>query len=85
MTTTIRFEAGATYRFRATGDHDMVVQVQVLTRTAKTVTAKVGRRDAQRFRIKEYVGCGASKPAIEYIMPWGRGSLMPICTADKEG
>lgn len=68
-----RFEIGKTYMTRSPCDYDCLITVTIAKRTAKTVTDTTG---------KTY------RPHVwqdtEHLMPWGRGSLMPTISADRE-
>lgn len=71
------FTVGHSYYGRFIGDSTMVVELQVLKRTAKTITAKIkGEREEKRLRISIYEG-------VEYVKPFGSYSMAPMVTADK--
>jgi hypothetical protein len=70
------FQAGRTYYGRSVCDHDCVITVEVISRTAKTIKAKTAR-GVQTFRVSEYNG-------TEQVRPWGSYSMAPIVGADRE-
>lgn len=69
------FQPGQTYWTRSICDHDHIITVQVLSRTAKTIKAKT-TRGVQTFRISSYNG-------VEQVKPWGTYSMAPIVGADR--
>ena len=70
------FQAGNTYSGRFIGDADAVFQVQILARTAKTVTV-MGPQGMAKHRVsRDYEGG-------EYIKPFGSYSMAPICNAKR--
>lgn len=69
------FQPGQTYWTRSICDHDHIITVEVLSRTAKTIKAKTVR-GIQTFRISQYNG-------VEQVMPWGRFSMAPIVDASR--
>jgi hypothetical protein len=71
----MNFETGKTYFGRSVCDHDCVITVKVLKRTAKTITAETAR-GLQTFRVSTYNG-------VEQVKPWGSYSMAPIVGADK--
>lgn len=70
------FVTGSTYSTRSICDHDTIITVKVLSRTAKTIKAMVGGREAKTLRVSEYRG-------VEQVMPWGRYSMAPIVSAER--
>ncbi len=68
------FQAGKTYATRSVCDHDCVIRVRVLKRTAKTITAECGHQGIKTLRIAEYDG-------REQVKPWGSYSMAPIVDA----
>ena len=70
MTST--FQAGKTYWTRSVGDYDCIIEAQIASRTAKTITTSEGKR----FGVKVWNG-------VEQFAPWGRYSMSPIIKADK--
>jgi len=68
-----KFQANTTYSTRSICDYDTIITVSIAKRTAKTVTDTEGKR----YGIKVWDG-------IEQIMPWGRFSMAPTISADKE-
>jgi hypothetical protein len=71
-----KFEVGKKYFTRSIGDHDCIITVEVLSRTAKTIKARTSQGD-QTFRISEYEG-------VEQVRPWGSYSMCPIVGADRQ-
>lgn len=51
-----QFEAGKTYTTRSICDHDCIISLTVIKRTAKTITADLGHRGVKVIRIKDYDG-----------------------------
>jgi hypothetical protein len=68
-----KFQPNTTYSTRSICDYDTVISVRIAKRTEKTVTDT----DGKRYGIKVWDG-------IEQIMPWGRFSMAPTISADKE-
>lgn len=75
-----KFEPGKTYQTRSVCDHDCIVTVEVLSRTAKTVRART-RRGEQTLRVSEYRS-RSGLDVIEQVKPWGSYSMAPIVSAD---
>jgi hypothetical protein len=69
------FEAGKTYYTSSICDHNCIIAVKIISRTAKTVRALVSGKDAKTFRP------GVNDRGEECFLPWGRGSMMPIIDA----
>ena len=69
---TIQFEAGKTYYTRSVCDHDHIIRVKIVGRTAKTVKTDKGKT----LRIYVYEG-------VERVKPWGSYSMAPIVGADR--
>lgn len=69
----IKFQPNTTYSTRSICDYDMIISVRIAKRTEKTVTDT----DGKRYGIKVWDG-------VEQIMPWGRFSMAPTISADKE-
>ena len=67
---TIQFSPGQTYSTRSICDHDCIISVKVVKRTAKTITTTEGKT----FRIGVYDGA-------EFVKPWGSYSMAPIMRA----
>jgi len=66
-----QFEAGKTYSTRSICDHNSIITIKVIKRTAKTITADVGgHRGVKTLRIKSYEG-------EEMVNPWGSYSMAP--------
>lgn len=70
-----KFQAGKTYATRSACDHDCIIRVAVIRRTAKTITATV-RGEEKTLRVSEYDG-------VEQVKPWGSFSMAPIVSADE--
>jgi len=68
-----KFEQGKTYFTRSVCDHDCIIRVTVAKRTAKTIVTDEGKR----LRISEWNG-------VEQVSPWGKFSMSPIVSADRE-
>lgn len=66
------FQAGKTYATRSICDHNCIIRVSVVSRTAKTIKTA----DGKTFRISEYQG-------VEQVKPWGSYSMAPIVGADE--
>jgi len=66
-----KFEAGKTYQTRSIGDHDCIIRVSVVSRTAKTIKTA----DGKTLRI------GSFYDGSECVKPWGSYSMAPIVTA----
>lgn len=71
-----KFEVGKTYFTRSIVDADTIVELKVLSRTAKTIRAKTTRGE-HTLRISEYEG-------VEQVAPFGRYSMCAIIGADRE-
>lgn len=69
------FEVGKTYSTRSIGDHNCIVRVAVVSRTAKTIKAQVGV-EMKTMRVSEYRG-------NEQVKPWGSYSMAPIVDASE--
>lgn len=69
------FEIGKKYYDTSACDHNCVFVVEIVKRTAKTVTF---RRDGQERRAKIYTDCD-----VEYIIP-ERYSMAPVFRASRE-
>ena len=70
-----KFEAGKTYFTRSVCDHDCIITVEVVSRTAKKIKALTGR-ETKTLRINEWQG-------VEQVKPWGSYSMCPIVSADR--
>lgn len=70
-----QFEIGKTYFDTCAGDHTLVVTIEIIKRTAQTVTF---RRHGQDRRAKIYTDADS-----EYIMP-DRYSMAPVFRASRE-
>lgn len=71
-----KFVVGRTYATRSICDHDCIIQITVIGRTAKTLRVQTNR-GLQTLRVSEYRG-------IEQVKPWGSYSMAPIVGADDE-
>jgi len=72
-----KFEVGATYFARSTGDYDCIYKYRVVKRTEKTITLDGdGWEKPQRKKVYDY-------NEIEHCRPEGSYSMAPIIGADK--
>lgn len=71
---TAAFQVGKTYQTRSACDHDCIVSLTVVSRTAKTIKANAGHRGIKTLRVSEYEG-------REQVKPWGSYSMAPIVDA----
>jgi hypothetical protein len=69
----ITFQVGKTYTTRSACDHECVISLTVLARTAKTIKATV-RGESKTLRISDYDG-------REQVKPWGSYSMAPVIEA----
>ncbi len=70
-----QFKVGMTYMTRSIGDHNCIITADIVSRTTKTVTARIdGTSKPAVFRLSEYEG-------KEQFYPWGRHSMCPIIDA----
>ncbi len=74
MTQAAKFEVGKTYYARSIGDHNCIIRVTIAKRTNKSVTTT----DGQRFMISTRYS------PDETIYPWGKFSMCPSLSAEKE-
>lgn len=75
------FEPGKTYTTRSTCNHDCVIAVRIISRTAKSVVMVElinGKPHDEPKRKKIYTDQGR-----EYIMPWGQFSMAPCLYAER--
>jgi hypothetical protein len=70
------FQTGTTYYARSVCDFDCVITVQVIKRTAKTITAIVDGQKTKTLRIRNHGG-------VDVVMPWGSYSMAPVVRADR--
>jgi hypothetical protein len=70
------FQIGQAYSGRFVGDADSVFQVQILARTAKTVTVMGPKGMAQHRVSLDHEGG-------EQIFPFGKYSMAPVCRAKR--
>jgi hypothetical protein len=68
-----KFKVGSTYSTRSICDHNCIITVEVISRTAKTIKART-KTGEKTFRIAEYQG-------VECVKPWGSYSMAPIVRA----
>ncbi|MFG6535680.1 hypothetical protein ACGYK5_17785 [Sulfitobacter sp. 1A16787] len=67
-----RFEAGKTYTTRSVGDHNCIISVTVVRRTAKTIITDEGKR----LRVSP-----GWRGEAETVKPWGTYSMCPVVSA----
>lgn len=67
------FQVGKTYTTRSICDHDCIISVPVVSRTAKTIVTNV-RGESKTLRI-------AVRDGVEFVKPWGSYSMAPIVDA----
>jgi len=80
MTTEIKaFEVGKSYWTRSICDYDCIIRMTVVSRTAKFITAEVGGK-TKRLGVKV-----CSYDNAERCDPWGRYSMSPVISADRQG
>ena len=72
----MKFQAGKTYTTRSIGDHNCIISVKVLRRTAKTIWVEGDSLTKPSLRIFEWRG-------VEHARPWGNYSMAPIVSAEK--
>lgn len=70
---TTKFEPGRTYATRSICDHNCIVEVEVLSRTAQTIKTMTGK-GPKTLRVYVYEG-------VEKVRPWGSYSMAPIVGA----
>lgn len=71
-----KFETGKSYFTTSACDHNCIIEVHVLSRTAKTLkTLKSGKEKTLRI--------GAYEDGIEFVKPWGSYSMAPFVSADR--
>ncbi len=71
----MEFIANTSYTTRFITDHDSILEVTVIKRTAKTVTFEY-LGEVKRAKIHTYEG-------VEQFFPTGRYSMAPIISADR--
>jgi hypothetical protein len=74
QTATEKFKIGQTYQTRSICDYDTILSFEILSRTAKTVTIRVGDKTVRRGL---YVYDG-----VEQFKPYGTYSMCAIIGAD---
>lgn len=77
MNEVIKFEAGKSYWTRSICDYDCIIRIEVISRTAKFITAKVGNK-IKRLGVKVCTYDNA-----ERCDPWGRYSMSPSISAGR--
>ena len=70
---TTKFTQGKKYTTRSICDHNCIFEIEVISRTAKTIKAKV-QNEIKTFRPYIFEDC-------ESIMPFGRYSMCPVISA----
>jgi hypothetical protein len=75
----IQFVAGRTYYTRSVCDHNCIITVKVVSRTAKTIRAETSK-GLQTLRVSEYRD-RSGLDVIEQVKPWGSYSMAPIVEA----
>jgi hypothetical protein len=70
QSTVTEFRPGKTYATRSICDHDCIISITVLNRTAKTIRTTEGKL----FRI-------SYRDGLEFVRPWGTYSMAPIIDA----
>ena len=70
----MQFETGKTYNTRSICDHNCIVSIKVLRRTAKTIYVEGDQLTKSALRVFNYNG-------IEQVSPWGKFSMLPIISA----
>jgi hypothetical protein len=79
-----KFETGKIYFTRSIGDHNCIIEVKVLDRTANTITAYDEHSKTNRkFRIRIIDNFNSNGDPCETIKPWGSYSMSPTLSADK--
>jgi hypothetical protein len=69
------FQVGRTYTTRSIGDHECIITVTVVARTAKTIKANLGpHRGIKTLRI-------GTRDGAECVKPWGSFSMAPTVQA----
>ena len=71
----IKFEVGKTYYCRSVCDYNCIWNVQVISRTEKTMIISVGGKTS-RVKIRIHNN-------IENALPLGRYSMAPVVSADR--
>lgn len=67
------FQIGKTYTTRSACDHECVIRVEVVARTAKTIKTATGKT------LRVSIGYDGA----EMVKPWGTYSMAPIVSASK--
>jgi hypothetical protein len=68
-----KFETSKTYQTRSICDNNCIFEIEVIKRTAKTITALVHGKE-KTLRIKEWEG-------VEQVKPFGSYSMCPVISA----
>jgi hypothetical protein len=72
------FVPGRTYYTRSICDHDCIITLRVVERTAHTVKTIDKHGKAQTLRVRR------DSSGVEMVKPWGRYSMAPMVGADRE-
>jgi hypothetical protein len=72
---TSSFQTGSNYYGRHIGDADLLIKIEVVSRTEKTVKVKLNDT-IKSFKVKIHSG-------HEYIMPYGRYSMAPSVSSER--
>jgi len=74
----IQFKTGSVYRTRSLADHDCILDYKIISRTDKTLKSYDSlTNEVKTYRISVWRD-------VEQFYPWGRHSMCPIMSADKE-
>lgn len=74
-----KFEIGKTYETRSLCNHDCIIQITVIERTAATLTVKDEMGEIQKLRINKKL---TEIREAETVLPWGRYSMAPMISAN---
>jgi hypothetical protein len=70
----VKFEVGVTYYTRSICDHNTIVTLTVIRRTAKTITTRDKYGEVKTLR-------PSVSRDVEQVKPWGSYSMAPIVDA----
>ena len=73
-----QFEVGKTYSTHSICDTNCIITIEVIARTAQTITAKMDG-EVKKLRI---VKKASEYRKAETVMPWGQYSMAPMISAD---
>lgn len=77
-----KFETNKTYYTRSIGDHNCIIEMKVLSRTDKTITAYDEHSKTNRkFKINIIDNYASNGDPCETIKPWGSYSMCPTLSA----